>query len=468
MKIYNSLTREIEEFIPRDKNLVKVYTCGPTVYSFAHIGNLRTYVMQDVLIRVLKYNDYNVKRIMNITDVGHLASDSDFGEDKMLKSAKKENKSILDIAEFYTNAFFNDCKKLNIIKPDIIEPATNCVDEYIKIISTLLEKGFAYKSGENIYFDTSKLENYHVFFNFKPEDLEIAVRDDVDEDIKKKNANDFVLWFTKSKFENQALKWESPWGLGYPGWHIECTGISIKHLGEYLDIHCGGIGNAFPHHTNEIAQSEAYLGHKWCSYWMHTMHLQTVGGKMSKSKGDSLTLDYLEKQGFSALEYRFFCLQSHYRNQLLFSNEILSNSAHAYRKLIEKTSKLESSGEVNRTLFDEYKKEFKNKISNDLNTAEAIAVVFKVLKDKEINDATKFKLMEDFDLVLGLGLTLKKEEQVKITKNISRDEIERLIQKRNQAKASKDFTLADSIRNELKEKGIKLIDTKDGTKYEIE
>ena len=261
MKLYNTLTKKVENFVPNVEGKVNMYTCGPTVYHFAHIGNLRSYIMEDVLEKTLRYAGYDVKRVMNITDVGHLSSDADTGEDKMLKGAKREHKTVMEIAQFYTDSFFADCDKLNIKTPDVVEPATNCIDNFIEMIEKLLEKGYAYKAGENIYFDTSKLENYYVFGNQNEEELLIGVRDDVTEDENKKNKNDFVLWFTKSKFEDQALKWDSPWGVGYPGWHIECSCISMKHLGEYMDIHCGGVDNMFPHHTNEIAQSEAYLGH---------------------------------------------------------------------------------------------------------------------------------------------------------------------------------------------------------------
>ena len=262
MYLYNSSTRKKELFVPNHPDIVKMYTCGPTVYHYAHIGNLRSYIMEDVLEKYLRYVGYHVKRVMNITDVGHLTSDADEGEDKMLKGAKREHKSVMEIAKFYTDAFFDDCAKLNIKTPDVVEPATNCIDEYIKIISKLMDTGYAYFAGGNVYFDTSKLDRYFIFNDFNAEDLDVGVREGVEEDTNKRNRNDFVLWFTKSKFEDQALKWDSPWGVGYPGWHIECSGISMKHLGEDLDIHCGGIDNAFPHHTNEIAQSEAYLGHK--------------------------------------------------------------------------------------------------------------------------------------------------------------------------------------------------------------
>ncbi|MBQ3792267.1 MAG: cysteine--tRNA ligase, partial [Clostridia bacterium] len=301
MLLYNSLTREKEEFKTHEEGVVRMYTCGPTVYHFAHIGNLRTYIMEDVLEKYLKYLGYDVRRCMNITDVGHLSDDGDNGEDKMLKGARREHKTVMEIARFYTDAFFDDCQKLNIRRPDIVQPATGYISHFIHMIEVLLEKGYAYPAGGNIYFDTSKLKEYYVFNRQEAEDLAVGVRDTVEEDTNKRNKNDFVLWFTKSKFESQALKWDSPWGVGYPGWHIECSAISLDHLGEYLDLHCGGIDNAFPHHTNEIAQSEAYLGHPWCTHWFHVLHLNTASGKMSKSSGEFLTVSLLIEKGFDPL-----------------------------------------------------------------------------------------------------------------------------------------------------------------------
>ena len=317
-QLFNTLTRKVEPFIPNADGKVKMYTCGPTVYHFAHIGNLRSYIMEDVLEKSLRFGGYDVKRVMNITDVGHLSSDADTGEDKMLKGAKRENKTVMEIAKFYTDAFFSDCGKLNIKTPDVVEPATNCIGEFIHMVEVLLQKGYAYEAGGNIYFDTAKLDDYYVFSSQSEKELLVGVRDDVEQDENKKNKSDFVLWFTKSKFDDQELKWDSPWGIGYPGWHIECSGISIKHLGEDMDIHCGGVDNIFPHHTNEIAQSEAYLGHKWCNYWFHVHHLNDRSGKMSKSKGDFLTVSLLEQKGYNPLVYRMFCLQSHYRKPSIY------------------------------------------------------------------------------------------------------------------------------------------------------
>ena len=460
MKIYNTLTRKVEEFIPNDKNLINMYTCGPTVYHYAHIGNLRSYIMEDVLEKILIYNGYKVNRVMNITDVGHLSSDSDSGDDKMVSSAKKQNKTVLDIAKIYTEAFFEDFKKLNIKKPETVVPATSMIDEYIKIISVLLEKGYAYKSGGNIYFDTSKLDDYYVLTNHKEDDMVVGARETVEYDESKRNQADFALWFTKSKFDDQELKWNSPFGTGYPGWHIECSGISMKYCGEYLDIHCGGVDNIFPHHTNEIAQSESYLGHKWCNYWVHGEHLLDKNGKMSKSKGEFLTVSLLEEKGYNPLSYRLMHLESHYRKQLLFSFDNLDNFEQAYKKLKQKTLSLIEDGSVDEELYNKYNEEFINYLNDDMNTASAITVLYNVLKADELNSSTKIKLVESFDKVLSLDL-LKEEKQEESQEMI--DYIETQINLRNEAKKNKDFVTADKIRDELLSKGIILKDTREGT-----
>ncbi|MBE5875023.1 MAG: cysteine--tRNA ligase [Lachnospiraceae bacterium] len=464
MKIYNTLTRNVEEFVPNVEGKVNMYTCGPTVYHFAHIGNLRSYIMEDVLEKTLRYADYDVKRVMNITDVGHLSSDADTGEDKMLKGAKREHKTVMEIAKFYTDAFFSDCAKLNIKTPDVVEPATNCIDSFIEMIQVLLEKGYAYQAGENIYFDTSKLATYYVFGNQSEEELMVGVRDDVTEDENKKNKNDFVLWFTKSKFEDQALKWDSPWGVGYPGWHIECSCISMKHLGEYMDIHCGGIDNMFPHHTNEIAQSEAYLGHKWCNYWFHVHHLNDQSGKMSKSKGEFLTVSLLEEKGYDPLAYRFFCLQSHYRKPLVFSYEALDQATGTYKKLKKRIAELDRDGAVDNDAVKEYKAKFVEAVGNDVNTSMGITLVYDVLK-AELNGATKRAIIESFDYVLSLDL-LKAEatEETGVDAELEAYVLAK-IEERKAAKKEKNFALADAIRNELLEKGIVLEDTREGVKW---
>lgn len=464
MNIYNTLTKKIEKIVPNEEGKIAMYTCGPTVYHFAHIGNLRSYIMEDVLEKALRYEGYDVKRVMNITDVGHLSSDADEGEDKMLKGAKREHKTVMEIAKFYTDAFFNDCAKLNIKTPDVVEPATNCIPEFIKMIEGLLDKGYAYIAGGNVYFDTSKLDNYYVFFDHSEEELLVGVRDDVAEDVNKKNKNDFVLWFTKSKFEDQALKWDSPWGVGYPGWHIECSCISIKHLGEYMDIHCGGVDNIFPHHTNEIAQSESYLGHKWCNYWFHVQHLNDKSGKMSKSKGDFLTVSLLEEKGYNPLIYRMFCLLSHYRKPLEFSYEVMDNVKVSYTKLINRIRNLSKDGDVDQAKFDEYKAKFTDAITNDLNTSMAITVLYDMLK-ADMSDATKRKLVGSYDKVLSLDL-LSEEEQTSVDNELEAY-INEKIEERKQAKKAKDFAKADAIRDELLGKGIELKDTREGVIWKI-
>ena len=481
MILYNSLTRKREEFVPREAGKVSMYTCGPTVYHFAHIGNLRTYIMEDILEKYLSYTGLEVKRVMNITDVGHLSSDGDTGEDKMLKGAKREKKTVLEIAQFYTDAFFADCAKLNIKTPEIVQPATGCIAEFIALVEGLLEKGYAYVAGGNVYFDTSKLEEYYVFNDFNEEDLEVGVREGVEGDDNKRNKADFVLWFTKSKFDSQELKWDSPWGIGYPGWHIECSGISMKYLGEYLDIHCGGIDNAFPHHTNEIAQSEAYIGHKWCNYWFHVLHLNTNSGKMSKSKGEFLTVSLLESKGYDPMAYRFFCLQSHYRKSLVFSYENLDNATVSYNKLIQKIASInENEGELDKAVFAEYKAKFMAALDNDLNTSLAITALYDVLKAR-INGKTKTALITDFDRVLCINMleaakkvrdAKAKEADVDLYAEFDRNdpfiaEIIDLIEKRKAAKKEKNFAEADRIRNYLAEKNVTLIDTSKGTTFKI-
>lgn len=462
LKIYNTLSHSEEEFIPWNNDVVNMYTCGPTVYHYAHIGNLRTYIMEDILERTLRYLGYNVKRCMNITDVGHLSSDSDTGNDKMVTAAQKEHKTVLEIAKYYTDVFFEDFKKLNIIKPEIVSPATQNIDEYIKIIQKLLDTGYAYEAGGNVYFDTSKLKQYYVLTNHTEEELLDGVRDTVEVDNNKKNKADFVLWFTKSKFDSQDLKWESPFGLGYPGWHIECTGISIKYLGEHLDIHCGGVDNIFPHHTNEIAQSESFLEHPWCKYWFHVEHLNDESGKMSKSKGKTLTVDTLIENGYDPLSYRFLCLQSHYRKQLTFSYSSLDGAENAYKKLKNKVLSLSKDGEVDNEVFNEYKNKFISYLEDDINTANAISVIYDVLK-AETSESTKLELIKDFDNVLGLELTIENTNNSEVDEEYIKSKIE----ERNDAKKNKNYELADSIRNELLKKGIVLKDTREGTTYEV-
>ena len=461
MLLYNTLTRKKEEFIPYDGKRVGFYTCGPTVYHYAHIGNMRNYIGHDILDKTLRYLGYDVTRVMNITDVGHLKSDSDSGEDKMVASAKREHKSVMDIAKFYTDAFFHDFDALNLRRPDIVSPATDNIDEYIKIISKLLEDGYAYQAGGNVYFDVSKVDDYYSLTNHKEDEMVVGGRDGVEYDNNKRNQADFALWFTKSKFDDQDLKWSSPFGIGYPGWHIECSGISIKYLGEHLDIHGGGVDNIFPHHTNEIAQSEAYLGHKWCNYWFHNEHLMDESGKMSKSKGAILSVSRLIEEGYNPLAFKLMCLMSNYRRQLVFSYDILKQVEGVYDKLKNRILSISDIGQFDTTKFDYYTDKFKEELSNDLNTANGITLIYDLLKDDSVNGHTKIEIINDFDKVFSLDLT-------KRTLNTSLDMdkyIKDKIEERRIAKMNKNYELSDSIRDELLSKGIILTDTRIGTTY---
>ena len=481
MYLYNSATHKKEEFKTHTPGHVEMYTCGPTVYHFAHIVNLRSYIMEDVLEKYLRFAGYDVNRVMNITDVGHLTSDADEGEDKMLKGARREHKTVMEIARYYTDAFFEDCRKLNIKRPDVVQPATGLIDDYIHIISTLLDKGYAYVAGGNVYFDTSKLDRYYIFNDHNEEDLAVGVREGVEEDTNKRNKNDFVLWFTKSKFEDQALKWDSPWGVGYPGWHIECSGISMKYNGEYLDLHCGGVDNAFPHHTNEIAQSESYLGHPWCTHWTHVAHLNTNDGKMSKSKGEFLTVSLLEEKGYDPLTYRFFCLQSHYRKSLVFTWENLDNAVVAYNKLAARLAALDpKDGDVDETVLTELKEKFRKAMDNDLNTPNGVTTLYDILKAKT-NGATKWAAVAAVDEVLGLKLCEKAAAQralqdkaapaaaagfTVISETGEEDvEVEALIRQRADAKKARNFAEADRIRDELKARGVEITDVPGGARW---
>lgn len=462
MKLYNTLTKKVEKFIPNEEGKVKMYTCGPTVYHFAHIGNLRTYISEDVLEKGLKFIGYDVERVMNITDVGHNVGDGDSGEDKMSVAARREKKSSFEIAKYYTDCFFEDCCKLNIRKPDVVSNATDNIEMYITMITKLLENGHAYIADGNVYFDTTKFKNYYELSGRNSDDLMVAVREDIEEDTAKRNPFDFGLWFTNSKFDNQELQWDSPWGRGYPGWHIECSGISIKNLGEKLDIHCGAEDAIFPHHTNEIAQSEAYLGHKWCNYWVHLGFLNDETGKMSKSKGEFLTVSLLEEKGYNPLAYRYLCLNSYYHSQLTFSYDILDGAQNAYNKLKNRVSKLVKD-EVDNNKYNEYIEKFSEAIKDDLNTSNMVTLVYDVLKD-DISDGTKLAIIEKFDEVLSLDLTVVEEKEVDADLE---KEVLAKIEERKEAKKNKDFARADAIRDELLARGIKLIDTREGTTYEL-
>lgn len=457
MKFFNTLTKKIEEFVPNEKGTVTIYTCGPTVYHYAHIGNIRTYVLEDLFEKTFEYLGYKVKRVMNITDVGHLQSDGDTGEDKMSVAAKREHKTSYEVADFYTKAFFEDCELVNIKQPEVVSKATDNIDSYIKMIEKLLAEDKAYISNGNIYFDTSKDSGYYELSGRNADELIVAVRDDIELDKDKKNPFDFGLWFTNSKFSNQELQWDSPWGVGYPGWHIECSCIAIKNLGEHLDIHMGAEDAIFPHHTNEIAQSEAFLGHKWCNYWVHLSFLNVNNSKMSKSKGDILRVKDLKEKGYDPLSYRYFILNTHYHKQVNFSFDALDSAQTALIKLRNKIKQLKEDGSIYEETFTMWDSKFKNYLEDDLNTANAMTLLYDLLKS-DVNDATKLKLIKSWDKVFGLNL-IKEEKELD-------EEILKKIEERNMAKQNKDFATADQIRDELLENGIKLIDGRDGTTYE--
>ena len=459
MKLYNTLTRKKETFKPIKKNEASMYCCGPTVYNYAHIGNLKTYIFEDLLRRVLEYNGYKVKQVMNVTDVGHLTSDADTGEDKMLVGAKREKKTVWQIADFYTEAFFKDLEQLNIKKPVKICKATKHIKDMIKLIQRIEENGYTYLSNGNVYFDVSKFKKYGQLAKLKLESLKAGARIEVDE--AKKNPHDFVLWFTKSKFTDQEMKWPSPWETGYPGWHIECSAMSMKYLGEQFDIHCGGIDHIPVHHTNEIAQSEAATKKKWVNYWLHGQFLVMDKGKMAKSKGEFLTLQSLVDKGYTAIDYRYFCVSAHYRTQLMFSYEGLTSAKNAVEKLRERVIEMKEnpSNEKNPALEKKYKSKFLKQINDDLNMPEAMAVVWGLLKEKNLGNKEKIKLLLSFDKVLGLGIKSFAREE--LPKNLKE-----LVEKREKARKNKDWALADKIRNELKQRGIQLKDTKQGVKWQ--
>lgn len=469
MKLYNSMSRSLEDFEPILPGKVSMYTCGPTVYNYAHIGNLRTYIHEDILVKTLAYIGYEVNRVMNITDVGHLESDADEGEDKMLKGALRENKTVWEVAAYYTEAFFEDCKQLKIQKPSVVAKATDYIQDYIKFIKGLEAKGYTYFANGNVYFDISKFEGYTKLSKLDLDTLKVAHRDDVEIDVHKKNPQDFVLWFTKSKFENQAMKWESPWGVGYPGWHIECSVISLTNLGDQMDIHCGGVDHIPVHHTNEIAQTEAFTGKDWTKYWWHSEFLVDNSGKMSKSSGEFLTLSLLAKKGFEPLSYRYYVLNSHYRKQLAFSFDSLEMAQSAYRKLKRRTAQyanLEEGIESLSSSAQSLLNNFKKALEDDLNTANAITVLYDVLKS-DISESEKAYLIHEMDGVLSLDLLTVEDSEADVNAEQTAW-IEAQIKKRNEAKQSKDWATADAIRDELKSKGIVLIDTPDGVTWKFD
>lgn len=458
MKLYNTMSRRVEEFVPIVPGKVSMYCCGPTVYNYAHIGNLRTFIFEDVLKRTLMRAGYSVLHAMNITDVGHLTGDGDDGEDKMEKRSRETGKSVWDIAEFYTKAFFRDEDALNIIRPDIICKATDHIQDMIALIKRLEEKGHTYIAGGNVYFSIDSIDDYGKLAGLRLDDLRSGARIEVDSN--KRNPKDFVLWFTNSKFANQAMTWDSPWGRGYPGWHIECSAMSMKYLGEHFDIHCGGIDAIPVHHTNEIAQSEAATGHTWVNYWCHGEFLLMGDAKMSKSSGGFVTLPVLEEKGYDALDYRYFCLTGHYRSQLRFSYEALDGARSARRSLMEKIAALKAETGPAEKVGDaakEYMDSFDAAMENDLGAPEAVARLWQMMKDSSVPAADKLAAAYHMDGILGLRLD-KAEAEEKIG---SEDDL-RLLDERTAAKKAKDYARADEIRAELERRGYIVKDTPQG------
>ncbi len=460
MKLYNTMSRQIEEFVPIVPGKVSMYCCGPTVYNYAHIGNLRTYIFEDVLKRTLERAGYEVKHVMNITDVGHLTGDGDDGEDKMEKSAREKGQSVWDIAEFYTKAFFRDEEALNIIRPDVVCKATDHIQDMIALIKRLEEGGHTYTSGGNVYFSIDSIPDYGKLARLSLDDLKSGARIEVDSN--KKNPKDFVLWFTNSKFSGQAMIWDSPWGRGYPGWHIECSAMSMKYLGEHFDIHCGGIDAIPVHHTNEIAQSEAATGKTWVNYWCHGEFLLMGNAKMSKSSGGFVTLPSLESEGYEALDYRYFCLTGHYRSQLKFSYEALDAARTARKGLMERLASLRAEAEQQEEVSDSaksYMKAFDEAMENDLGAPQAVSILWKMVKDNSLSAYDRLSAAEYMDGILGLRLDRKEEKK---EERIGSDEDWALVEERKEAKKNKDYKRADEIREELRKRGFSVKDTPSG------
>ena len=460
--LFNTLSRKKEKFVPLCPGKVGLYACGPTVYHYAHIGNLRSYIFEDILVRTLRYVGYEVNHVMNITDVGHLVSDGDSGEDKMEVGARRTGKSAWEIADYYTKVFFDDLAKLHIQKPKIIPKATDHVAEMIELIEALEKKSFVYRTSDGIYYDTARFPNYARFARLDVENLEAGKRVEMGE---KRHPTDFALWKLSPKEETRQMEWDSPWGKGFPGWHIECSAMSMKYLGETFDIHCGGIDHIPVHHTNEIAQSEAATGKPYVHYWMHGEFLTVDAGKMSKSKGDILTLSYLEKQGFQPMDYRFLLLQAHYRSALSFHFEALKSAQaglKGIRTRMQEWKNIDISDVPESATAQAYKNNFMDSMLDDLNTPEALAVFFAVMKDTLLSEAQRKKLLLDFDKILGLGL----EQMMDIVENIP-TEIQALVQARDEARKNKDWAGSDRLRKELQDKGYIVEDSATGTKVKV-
>jgi cysteinyl-tRNA synthetase len=476
LKLFNTLGRKVEDFVPIVPGKVGFYGCGPTVYNYAHIGNLRTYVFEDILVKTLRRFGLETTHVMNVTDVGHLSGDDDTGDDKMVRSAEERGQSVLQVAKFYTEAFFNDLDRLGIARPTIVCKATDHIQDMIALIERIEAKGYTYSSGGNLYFDVSKFPSYGELANLRLEDLKAGTRIEIDEN--KHNPLDFVLWFTKSKFEGQALVWDSPWGRGYPGWHIECSAMSMKYLGESFDIHAGGIDHIQVHHTNEIAQSEAATGKKWVNYWLHAEFLVLDKGKMSKSSGSFITLQNLIDEGFDALDYRYFCLGGHYRSQLSFSPEGLRQAKASRKAILDKVLELRrKDGERRKDgsaalpelsglgpAAKDRLERFNEALADDLAVPRALAELWQMLRDPNVDPADALAAAYDMDKVLGIGLAAARES------GSGMDETEKarvgtLVAERTEAKRRRDWAAADAIRNSLKAEGILLEDGPAGTTW---
>ena len=475
VRLFDSLSRNKKDLEPIDDEKVGIYTCGPTVYQYAHIGNLRTYIFEDLLVRALRFFGYQVKHVMNITDVGHLTDDADQGEDKMLKGAREQHKSVWEVADFYKDAFFRDLEALNITVPDIKCRATEHIQDMIELIRRMEKAGFTYQAGGNVYFDVSKASDYGKLSGQVREELKAGARIAVDPN--KRNPHDFVLWFTQSKFEHQAMLWDSPWGKGYPGWHVECSAMSMKYLGEQFDIHCGGIDHIPVHHTNEIAQSEAATGKKpWVKYWLHGEFLVMAKEKMAKSAGNFLTLDSLVEKGYHPLDYRYFCLGAHYRSPLQFSFEALDSARSGRLNLVERILRLkeenpglepipaealrETAGKVSGLL-----RSFGDDLANDLNAPKALVSFWELIKDETIEPARKLGGLLQMDRVLALGVASMKPEELDPE---FKAEVQRLIEQREKARRDRDYARADEIRARLRERGVILEDTPSGPRWKKE
>ncbi len=464
LRLFNTLSRELEEFRPLEPGRAGVYACGPTVYNFAHIGNLRTYVSEDLLVRTLRELGYEVRHVMNLTDVGHLTGDADQGEDKMLKSAREQGQSVWQIAEFYARAFFEDCAGLNILRPTVVCRATDHIADMIALIRRLEVRGFTYQAGGNVYFDIGRLPDYGRLAGQNLEDLKSGAR--VEVDAGKRNPLDFVLWFTRSKFEHQAMLWDSPWGRGYPGWHIECSAMSMKYLGEQFDIHCGGVDHVPVHHTNELAQSEAATGRKWVNYWLHAEFLVLAREKMAKSSGGFLTLGSLKEKGFEPLDYRYLCLGAHYRSQLQFSYEALEAARSGRRALQERLGRLLAEagpGEADQEPGPEreYVQAFLGELGEDLNSPRGLAALQNLLRDAGLPPAARVRGALAMNRILGLSL-----EAVEAPREEPLDpEAQALVEERARARHNREWARADALREELAHRGIQVEDTPDGVRW---